>query len=270
MPFRGAGLTIQGGRPVLPARRYTGPRNMNELQDKICVITGAGTGIGKGIARRFAKAGGTLVLASRTESNLEATAQEARALGAEVMVRVTDVTDETAVLELFAAVDAEYGRVDILINNSGVFDNGPLHALRRETWQKVVDVNLTGPFLCARSAFRSMLKTGGGRIVNIGSISAQMCRPNAAPYNSTKHGLVGLTKSIALEGRDHNIVGSMLHPGNILTERRAASDQPTDQEPMMTVDELAETALVMVMLPLHVNVLETIVLPTTQAYVGRG
>jgi len=243
---------------------------MNELQDKICVITGAGTGIGKGIARRFAKAGGTLVLASRTESNLEATAQEARALGAEVMVRVTDVTDETAVLELFAAVDAEYGRVDILINNSGVFDNGPLHALSLETWQKVVDVNLTGPFLCARSAFRSMLKTGGGRIVNIGSISAQMCRPNAAPYNSTKHGLVGLTKSIALEGRDHNIVGSMLHPGNILTERRAASDQPTDQEPMMTVDELAETALVMVMLPLHVNVLETIVLPTTQAYVGRG
>lgn len=243
---------------------------MNELQDKICVVTGAGTGIGKGIARRFAKAGGTLVLASRKAANLEETAREARALGAEVMVQVTDVTDETAVLELFAAVDAEYGRVDILINNSGVFDNGPLHELSLETWQKVVDVNLTGPFLCARSAFRSMLKTGGGRIVNIGSISAQMCRPNAAPYNSTKHGLVGLTKSIALEGREHNIVGSMLHPGNILTERRAASDQPTDQEPMMTVDELAETALVMVMLPLHVNVLETIVLPTTQAYVGRG
>ncbi len=243
---------------------------MNELQGKICVITGAGTGIGKGIARRFAKAGGILVLASRNEANLEDTAQEARALGAEVMVKVTDVTDEAAVLDLFAAVDAKYGRTDVLINNSGVFDNGPLHELSLETWQKVVDVNLTGPFLCARSAFQSMLKTGGGRIVNIGSISAHMCRPNASPYNATKHGLVGLTKSIALEGRDHNIVGSMLHPGNILTERRAASDQPTDQEPMMTVDELAETALAMVMLPLHVNVLETIVLPTTQAYIGRG
>ncbi len=243
---------------------------MNELQGKICVITGAGTGIGKGIARRFAKAGGTLVLASRKQANLDETAQETRALGAETMVQTVDVSQEDSVLALFAAVEAKYGRVDILINNSGVFDNGPIHELSLETWQKVVDVNLTGCFLCARSAFGIMLKNGGGRIVNVGSISAQMCRPNASPYNSTKHALVGLTKSIALEGREHNIVGSMLHPGNILTERRAASDQPTDQEPMMTVDELAETALVMVMLPLHVNVLETIVLPTTQAYIGRG
>lgn len=243
---------------------------MNELQDKICIITGAGTGIGKGIARRFARAGATLILASRKAANLDATAHATRALGAETMVRVTDVADEDSVLALFAAAEARYGRVDILINNAGVFDNGPVHELSLATWQKVVDVNLTGPFLCARSAFRSMLRTGGGRIVNVGSISAQMCRPRAAPYNSTKHGLAGLTKSIALEGRDHNIVCSMLHPGNFLTERRAASDQATDQEPMMSVDELAETALVMVMLPLHVNVLETIVLPTTQAYIGRG
>ncbi len=211
-----------------------------------------------------------MVLASRQQANLDETAAETRSLGAETMVQTVDVSQEASVLALFDAVEAKYGRVDVLINNSGVFDNGPIHELSLETWQKVVDVNLTGCFLCARSAYRIMLKHGGGRIVNVGSISAQMCRPNASPYNSTKHALVGLTKSIALEGREHNIVGSMLHPGNILTERRAASDQPTDQEPMMTVDELAETALVMVMLPLHVNVLETIVLPTTQAYVGRG
>ena len=243
---------------------------MSELKDKICIITGAGTGIGKGIARRFAKAGATLVLASRKVANLDETAEECRGIGVEVMVHQTDVTSEDSVLSLFAATEQAYGRVDILINNSGVFDNGPFHELSLATWQKVVDVNLTGPFLCARSAFRSMLKTGGGRIVNVASISAQMCRPNASPYNSTKHALTGLTKSIALEGRDHDIVCSVLHPGNILTERRAASDTSTDQEPMMTVDELAETALVMVMLPLHVNVLETIVLPTTQAYLGRG
>lgn len=243
---------------------------MNELKDKICIVTGAGTGIGKGIARRFAKAGATLVLASRKVANLDETAEECRGIGVEVMVHQTDVTSEDSVLALFAATEQAYGRVDILINNSGVFDNGPFHELSLATWQKVVDVNLTGPFLCARSAFRSMLKTGGGRIVNVASISAQMCRPNASPYNSTKHALTGLTKSIALEGRDHDIVCSVLHPGNILTERRAASDSTTDQEPMMTVDELAETALVMVMLPLHVNVLETIVLPTTQAYLGRG
>lgn len=243
---------------------------MSELKDKICIVTGAGTGIGKGIARRFAKAGATLVLASRKVDNLEETAAECRGIGVEVMVHQTDVTSEDSVLSLFEATEQAYGRVDILINNSGVFDNGPFHELSLATWQKVVDVNLTGPFLCARSAFRSMLKTGGGRIVNVASISAQMCRPNASPYNSTKHALTGLTKSIALEGRDHDIVCSVLHPGNILTERRATSDTPTDQEPMMTVDELAETALVMVMLPLHVNVLETIVLPTTQAYLGRG
>ncbi len=243
---------------------------MNELKDKICIVTGAGTGIGKGIARRFAKAGATLVLASRKVANLDETAEECRGIGVEVMVHQTDVTSEDSVLALFAATEQAYGRVDILINNSGVFDNGPFHELSLATWQKVVDVNLTGPFLCAQSAFRSMLKTGGGRIVNVASISAQMCRPNASPYNSTKHALTGLTKSIALEGRDHDIVCSVLHPGNILTERRATSDTPTDQEPMMTVDELAETALVMVMLPLHVNVLETIVLPTTQAYLGRG
>ena len=243
---------------------------MSELKDKICIITGAGTGIGKGIARRFAKAGATLVLASRKVANLEETAEECRGIGIEVMVHQTDVTSEDSVLSLFEATEQAYGRVDILINNSGIFDNGPFHELSLATWQKVVDVNLTGPFLCARSAFRSMLKTGGGRIVNVASISAQMCRPNASPYNSTKHALTGLTKSIALEGRDHDIVCSVLHPGNILTERRAASDTATDQEPMMTVDELAETALVMVMLPLHVNVLETIVLPTTQAYLGRG
>ncbi len=243
---------------------------MSELKDKICIVTGAGTGIGKGIARRFAKAGATLVLASRKVANLDETAEECRGIGVEVMVHQTDVTSEDSVLSLFAATEQAYGRVDILINNSGVFDNGPFHELSLATWQKVVDVNLTGPFLCARSAFRSMLKTGGGRIVNVASISAQMCRPNASPYNSTKHALTGLTKSIALEGRDHDIVCSVLHPGNILTERRATSDTPTDQEPMMTVDELAETALVMVMLPLHVNVLETIVLPTTQAYLGRG
>ncbi len=243
---------------------------MSELKDKICIITGAGTGIGKGIARRFAKAGATLVLASRKVANLDETAEECRGIGVEVMVHQTDVTSEDSVLSLFEATEQAYGRVDILINNSGVFDNGPFHELSLATWQKVVDVNLTGPFLCARSAFRSMLKTGGGRIVNVASISAQMCRPNASPYNSTKHALTGLTKSIALEGRDHDIVCSVLHPGNILTERRAVSATPTDQEPMMTVDELAETALVMVMLPLHVNVLETIVLPTTQAYLGRG
>lgn len=243
---------------------------MGQLQDKVAIITGAGTGIGKGIARAFAKEGAKLVLASRNVDNLEAMAGEARGLGAEVLVVATDVTNEQSVKDLFRSTMDKFGRVDVLVNNSGVFDGGPFENLSLEAWQKVLNVNLTWPFLCAREAMKIMKAQGGGRIINIGSISAQMCRPNAAPYNTTKHGLVGLTKSIALEGREFNVVASMLHPGNTLTERRASSGSPQDQEPMMTVDELATTAVTMAALPLHVNMLEAIVLPTTQKYLGRG
>jgi NAD(P)-dependent dehydrogenase (short-subunit alcohol dehydrogenase family) len=243
---------------------------VGQLDNKIAIITGAGTGIGKGIARAYARAGADLVLASRNRANLEETDQEVAAFGTRVLVVPTDVTVEAEVSALFEQTLAEFGRVDILVNNSGTFDGGPFEELSLETWRKVLDVNLTGPFLCAREAMKIMKRQGGGRIINIGSISAQMCRPNAAPYNTTKHGLVGLTKSIALEGRDYNVVASILHPGNTMTERRASSTSPQDAEPMMTVDELAETALTMAALPLHVNVLEAIVLPTTQKYLGRG
>jgi NAD(P)-dependent dehydrogenase (short-subunit alcohol dehydrogenase family) len=243
---------------------------MGQLSEKVAIITGAGTGIGKGIARAFAREGADLVLASRTRGNLEQTAQELADADVRILVVPTDVTVESDVQALFATTLSEFGRVDILMNNSGTFDGGPLDELSLETWQKVMAVNLTGPFLCGREAMKIMKRQGGGRIVNIGSISAQMCRPNAAPYNTTKHGLVGLTKSMALEGREYNVVASMLHPGNTLTERRASSDKQQDEEPMMTVDELAEVAVTICALPLHVNVLETIVLPTTQKYLGRG
>lgn len=243
---------------------------MGQLDDKIAIITGAGTGIGKGMARAFAREGADLVLASRNQANLEETAQEITQYQHRVRVIPTDVSDEAAVIALFEQTMAEFGRIDILINNSGTFDGGPFEELSLATWQKVVNVNLTGPFLCAREAMKIMKRQGGGRIINIGSISAQMCRPNAAPYNTTKHALVGLTKSIALEGRDYNVVASVLHPGNVLTERRAASSATQDAEPMMTVDELALAAVTMAALPLHVNVLESIVLPTQQKYLGRG
>lgn len=243
---------------------------MGQLDGKVTILTGAGTGIGKGIARAFAQEGSHLILASRNKANLDETAKEIESTGVKVRVIPTDVTDEAAVKALFAQTMEEFGRIDILINNSGTFDGGPFEELSLETWQKVLNVNLTGPFLCAREAMPIMKQQGGGRILNIGSISAQMCRPNAAPYNATKHGLVGLTKSIALEGRSFNVVCSALHPGNVLTERRASSADSKDAEPMMTVDELALVAVTMCALPLHVNVLEAIALPTEQLYIGRG
>jgi NAD(P)-dependent dehydrogenase (short-subunit alcohol dehydrogenase family) len=243
---------------------------MGQLDNKVTIITGAGTGIGKGMARAFAKEGARLILASRNQTNLEETATETRGLSAQTLIVPTDVTDEAQVIALFEKTMEEFGRVDILINNSGAFDGGPLESLSLETWLKVLHVNLTGPFLCSREAMKIMKQQGGGRIINVGSISAQMPRMNSVPYTTTKHGIVGLTKASALEGRDYNVVVSAIHPGNVLTERRASSSSQADQEPMMTVDELALVAVTMCALPLHVNVLEAIVLPTTQKYVGRG
>lgn len=243
---------------------------MAQLADKVALITGAGTGIGGGIARAFAREGARLVLAGRTRATLDATAQSLQADAARVSVFPTDVTDEGQVQALFAHAVAQFGRVDIVVNNAGVFDGGQLESIALETWQHVLAVNLTGPFLCTRAAMPLMKAQGGGRVINIGSISAQMARMGSVPYTTTKHGLVGLTKAAALEGRAHGVVVSCVHPGNVLTERREASAAPADQEPMMTPDEFAAVVVTMAALPLHVNMLESIVLPTTQLYLGRG
>ena len=243
---------------------------MGRLEGKVAIITGAGTGIGKGIARAFAREGASLVVASRNEENLEATADELRPLGAKVLVSPTDVTQEAQVVALFDQSVEEFGRLDILVNNSGVFDGGPLEELSLETWQAVLDVNLTGPFLCTREAMKIMKRQRGGRIINIGSISAQMPRMDSAPYTTTKHALVGLTKSTALEGREFGISAGCLHPGNVATERRDASDAPMDQEPMMTPDDLGTVAVAMAALPPYANMYESTVLPVEQLYLGRG
>ena len=243
---------------------------MGQLEGKIAIITGGGTGIGKGIARAFAKEGANLVIASRSRDKLEATAAELGQSGATVTVLPTDVTNEQEVVDLFQNTVQEFGRVDILVNNSGVFDGGPLEELTLETWQTVLDVNLTGPFLCSREAMKIMKRQKGGRIINIGSISAQMPRMNSAPYTAAKHGLVGLTKATALEGREFGVSASCLHPGNTLTELRATAIRPQDQEPMMSTDDIAMAALAMAALPPYANMLESIVLPVTQAYLGRG
>ena len=243
---------------------------MGQLDAKIAIITGAGTGIGKGIARAYAREGAKLVIASRNKGNLDRTAEELRSDGATVLVVPTDITVESQVIALFQRTMEEFGRLDILVNNSGVFDGGPLEDLSLETWQRVIDVNLTAVFLCSREAMKIMKSQRAGRIINIGSISAQMTRMNSAPYSASKHGLVGLTKSTALEGRDFGVVASCLHPGNVATERRDASDASQDQEPMMTPDDIAMAALTMAALPPNVNMLESIVLPVTQAYLGRG
>ena len=246
---------------------------MGQLEDKITIITGAGTGIGKGIARAFANEGATLVIASRNRENLDRTAEELRPGGTTVLVVQTDVTDETQVIALFERTVQEFGRLDILVNNSGVFDGGPLEELSLKTWQKVLDVNLTGVFLCSREAMKIMKRQRGGRIINIGSISAHMPRMNSAPYATTKHGLVGLTRATALEGRDFGVAASCLNPGNVVLEvhsDREGSLSRDAQEPTMTPDDLAMAALTMAAMPPYVNILDATILPVTQLYLGRG
>jgi NAD(P)-dependent dehydrogenase (short-subunit alcohol dehydrogenase family) len=243
---------------------------MGRLDGKTAIVTGGNRGIGAAVAKAFAAEGCAVVIAARDAEKLRETERAIAAAGATVLAVPTDVTDEREVEALFARTMERFDRLDILVNNAGAFDGGPLDELTLETWEKVMAVNLRGPFLCTRAAFRIMKRQRGGRIINVASISAQRVRMNSAPYSTSKHGLWGLTQCTALEGRPYGIAASCLHPGNTLNERRAERSTPQDEEPMMTCEELAETALLMASLPPHVNMLEAIVLPVEQLYVGRG
>ena len=243
---------------------------MAQLQDKVAIVTGGGSGIGKGIARAFAQEGCAVVLAGRTVPRLNAAAMELSLTGADAIAIPTDVTDEAQVVALFKATMDRFGRLDILVNSAGAFDGGPIEELSLQAWNNVIGACLTGPFLCTREAFKIMKPAGGGRIINIGSISAQRSRVNAAPYTSSKFGVWGLTQSAALEGRAYGISVGALHPGNTLVERRAASGKTSDDEPMIATSEMARVALLMATLPPEANMLEAIVLPVEQLYVGRG
>jgi len=243
---------------------------MGNLHGKVALVTGGNRGIGKGIARGLAAEGARLAITARGADDLERVAAGLRAAGADVLALPADVTDEGQVRELFRRTLERFGRLDVLVNNAGAFDGGPLDDLSAEAWDKVIAINLRAPFLCTREAMRVMKKQGGGRIINVGSIAAQRVRPHSAPYSTSKHGLVGLTQVTALEGRDFGISCGCLHPGNVRIERRQNTGRKEDEEPMMTVEEIAQAAVFMAALPPHVNMLEAIMLPVGQLYVGRG
>ncbi|HEX4072491.1 MAG TPA: SDR family oxidoreductase [Planctomycetaceae bacterium] len=243
---------------------------MGQLDKKVVVITGGNQGIGKGIARLFGSEGARLALCARNVTKLAATAQELRALGYDVLEQQVDVSQEAPVEALFKAVMERYGRVDILVNNAGNFDGGRVDTVSLAAWNNVIGAALTGAFLCSRSAFRIMKEQGGGRILNIGSISGQRPREGSAPYTSAKFGLWGLTNAVALDGRPYGILCSCLHPGNVRVEWRQDLSAKHNQEPMMETETVAQAALAMVTLPADVNFLEAIVLPKDQPYLGRG
>ena len=243
------------------------------------MITGAGTGIGKATALAFLQDGWRVVLAGRRAELLMQTKSEAPA-GAEVLVVPTDVTNPDAVKDLFRKTREAFHRLDVLFNNAGTgAPSVPLEELSFEQWKRVVDVNLTGVFLCTQEAFRLMKSQSpqGGRIINNGSISAHAPRPNSAPYTSTKHAVTGLTKSTALDGRSFNIACGQIDIGNAATDLTARMKDGVMQaygaimpEPRMDVEHAAQAVLAMAKLPLETNVLFMTIMATTMPFVGRG
>src|SRR5215510_3624917 len=172
--------------------------------EKVAIVTGGGTGIGRAAALALAREGWSVAISGRHRDALEATAEEARAYGARMLAVTADVGDPASVRHLFTMTKDALGRLDLLFNNAGQFSPPiALEDLTYEQWQSVVDANLTGTFLCTQEAFKLMKsqQPTGGRIINNGSISAHAPRPNSAPYTATKHAVTGLTKSTSLDGR---------------------------------------------------------------------
>lgn len=243
---------------------------------KVALVTGAGSGVGRAVAVALAGAGYEVVLAGRRQAALEETAQEA---GAGLAVP-TDVTDPAAVDALFARIQEAFGRLDLLFNNAGAFSPAvPLEDLTVEQWRAVVDVNLTGSFLCLQGAFRMMKRQDprGGRIINNGSISAHAPRPNSAPYTSTKHAITGLTRAASLDGRAFDIAVGQIDIGNAATDMTARMSKGVPQadgrvapEPTMDAAHVASSVLHMASLPLEANVLFMTVMATKMPFVGRG
>jgi NAD(P)-dependent dehydrogenase (short-subunit alcohol dehydrogenase family) len=248
---------------------------MNE-HDRVAVVTGAGSGIGREVTRALLGAGYRVALAGRREEALRETAGDAPG----TVVVPTDVTDPEAVRALFARVVEELGRVDVLFNNAGVFGApAPFEDVAVADWQAIVATKLTGAFLCAQEAFRAMKEQSprGGRIINNGSISAHTPRPYAVGYTATKHGMTGLTKAIALEGRRCDVACGQIDIGNAATEMTAAMSRGVPQadgsiaaEATMDARNVADAVLYMAGLPLDANVLFMTVMATTMPLVGRG
>jgi len=252
---------------------------MNPSQ-RVAIVTGAGSGIGRAVTRALLEAGYRVALAGRRERALRETLAEVPAARANALVVPTDVTDPAEVRSLFERVAGEWGRVDLLFNNAGVFGApAALDEVALEQWRTVVDTNLTGSFLCAQEAFRAMKaqRPQGGRIINNGSVSAHVPRPHAVAYTATKHAITGLTKAISLEGRAFNIACGQVDIGNAVTELSAGIGQGALQpdgsvlvEPMMDVRHATDAVLYMVGLPLEANVQFLTVMATTMPFIGRG
>ena len=242
---------------------------MSILQGRVVVVTGASSGIGEACAVAFVEKGAKAVLAARRAERLSSLVERIEGAGGEALAVATDVTNEAAVDNLFAQAIERFGTVDVLINNAGIADSTPVHEMSLETWHRVIETNLTSAFLCSRGAFRAMMGKGRGRIVNIGSISARVPRENSPAYAASKWGLDGLTRSLAIDGRKHNIAASIFNPGIVATEiAPGAVKLPEDFA--ASPKDIAGVIVHMCDIPDHLNFYEGMVVQIDLPFLGRG
>lgn len=249
-------------------------------EKKVAVVTGAGSGVGRQSALALLEDGFSVVLAGRHAETLGATKALAGDAGTRALVVTADVSDPESVKSLFSKIMEAFGRLDLLFNNAGTGAPGvPMEELTFEQWKTVVDVNLTGTFLCTQEAIKIMKNQTpmGGRIINNGSVSAHVPRVNSAPYTATKHGITGLTRSTSLDGREYNILCSQIDIGNALTDRTARMEKGMPQadgsvrpEPTMDADNVARAIVFMANLPLDANVQFMTIMAPKMPYIGRG
>jgi NAD(P)-dependent dehydrogenase (short-subunit alcohol dehydrogenase family) len=250
-----------------------------ELQGKIAIVTGASNGIGRGIAEAFAAAGARTVLVARRAALLDEVAAGIKQNGGEALALAADLTREDEIVALFATVQKTFGRLDVLVNNAGIATHRDTEDITLDYWRAALDINITAPFLCSREAIRIMKaqEPQGGRIINVGSVSAKTPRPDSLPYTVTKFGMQGMTHQLTMDGRKHNIVASIIHPGATLssfTTRRgritAGAGERADDYVMAPAD-VARVAVLMASLPDEVNLYEATILPNhMRSFIGRG
>ena len=242
---------------------------MSILEGRVAVVTGASSGIGEACAVAFAAKGAKVVLAARRAERLASLVDRIEGAGGEALAVATDVTDEAAVDDLFARAVERFGTVDVLVNNAGIADSTPVDEMTLETWRKVIETNLTSAFLCSRAAFRAMKGKGRGRIINVGSISARVPRENSPAYAASKFGLDGLTRSLAIDGRKHNIAASIFHPGIVATEIAPGAVKLAEDFAASPAD-IADVIVHMCDIPDHLNFYEGMVVQIDLPFLGRG
>jgi NAD(P)-dependent dehydrogenase (short-subunit alcohol dehydrogenase family) len=243
---------------------------MGLLTGRVALVTGASSGIGAASARALASEGAAVVLAARRLDRLEQLAADIGAEGGQALAQAADASSEAEVQALFALISDRFGRLDILVNSAGVSGDIPIEELSLAEWRQIIDANLTSTFLCSREAFRLMKPQGRGRIINIGSTSAKTPRAGSPAYSASKSGVEGLTHALAIDGRDHGIAVSMLHPGFTQTEISPRAAVATPGHEVMAAADIGRIVCLMASLPDGTNLYEGLAIPLGMPFLGRG